>query len=432
VTRVGRQAIALARQSSAFPRAAGHPEAVQECLKSDRFLPMTPIGAEAPTSLTPILDWLAPLPRPAAHGSGSRIILGVVTTLFIAILATLMLRHRQWILMNFERMFPGSWTYIRVIFVGLSIVLIGFFVTAIHELGHLIVGICVGFRCRSMFLGPLQFNGPFRISLYPDPRAWWHGGVILFPVRQDKLRGRGIAMVFAGPAANLLTGCAVLLLPLPIGFFAGCFIVASILAGVVELLLPLQGPTFVLDGRRILMMLRNRELGERWLALMRLSAETSDGVLPESMSAEFLAKAIVVRDNSADTVIAHAFAYSAAFHQHRNAEAGQMLETCLRYASYVAPALREALMSDAAVFQARRRQRADLAEQWLAAMPATTTFPWLRSRVEAAILEAQGDVDGALRKLDESQKAILSIPNQTQRGMLLRLLLRWKSELNSG
>jgi hypothetical protein len=281
-----------------------------------------------------------------------------------------------------------------------------------------------------MFLGPLHFHGLFKISLYPDPRAWWHGGVILYPVKTDRLRERGIAMVFAGPGANLLTGSAVLLLPFPIGFYSGLFMVASITAGAVELLLPLRGATFVHDGTRILIMLRNRKAGERWLALMRLAAEARDGVLPESMSPEFLARAVAVRDESADTVMAHSFAYSAAFHRHQDTEAGQMLEVCLSSAGHAAPALREALMSDAAVFQARRRGRADLAEQWLAAMPEITQIPWLRSRVEAAILEVRGDVDGASRKLEENEQAILCMPNPTQRELLLRLLRRWKSELH--
>jgi hypothetical protein len=68
--------------------------------------------------------------------------------------------------------------------------------------------ICVGFRCSSMFLGPLQWSAPSRISLNPDPRAWWHGGVTLYPEKLDRLCARGVRMVFAGPAANLLTGCA--------------------------------------------------------------------------------------------------------------------------------------------------------------------------------------------------------------------------------
>src|SRR5262249_57160803 len=93
------------------------------------------------------------------------------------------------------------------------------------------------------------------------------------------------------------------------------------------------------------------------------------------------------------------------------------------------PAVREALMSDAAVFQARRRKRADLADQWLATMPARTQHRWFRSRAEAAILEAKGDIAGALEKLTEVEAAILTFPESAQRETLLRLLRRWKAEL---
>jgi hypothetical protein len=369
-------------------------------------------------------------------GSSTRILLGTCTALCLAILAILVFWQplfleslREWIRMQFERMSLDSWTLGDITVVCLVSILIGCSITAIHELGHLIVGLCVGFRCSSMFLGPLQFNAPFRISLNPDPRSWWHGGVTLFPDRQDRLCARAAAMVFAGPAANLLTGGAVLLWPAPKGFFSWLFIVGSLGAGVVELLLPVRGPTFVFDGRRIWMLLRNRALGERWLALMRLLADNREGVLPESLSPDLLTKATAVHDNSPDTVVAHALAYSAAFHGHRDGEAGQMLETCLRYAGHVAPAVREALSSDAAVFQARRRRRPDLAEQWLAGIPAGTQYPWLRSRAEAAILEGKGDVEGALRKLAEVEAAILSLPDNAQRGASLRLLERWKTEL---
>jgi hypothetical protein len=280
-----------------------------------------------------------------------------------------------------------------------------------------------------MFLGPLHFHRPFKISLYPDRRAWWHGGVILYPVVTERLRARGIAMVFAGPSANLLTGCAVLLLPTPVGFYSGLFVITSILAGTIELLLPLRGATFTFDGRRILMMLRDRAAGERWLALMRLGAEARGGVMPESMSRDFLARATAVRDNSGDTLMAHWLAYSAAFHRHDDAEAGRMLEVSLSCAAQASPAIREGLASDAAVFQARRGRRADLAEQWLADMPASPQVSWLRSRAEAALLEARGDVVGALRKLDETERAIGTLPNPGQRELLLPLLNRWKAEL---
>jgi len=85
-------------------------------------------------------------------------------------------------------------------------------------------------------------------------------------------------------------------------------------------------------------------------------------------------------------------------------------------------------MSEAAVFQSRRRHRPDLGERWLADIPKAPQFPWIRTRVEAAILEANGDVEGAIGKLDECERAVIAVP-APQRDYLLRLLRRWKSEL---
>jgi hypothetical protein len=253
--------------------------------------------------------------------------------------------------------------------------------------------------------------------------------VTLVPDKPEKLRAGAIAMVLAGPAANLLTGSAVLLLPYPKGFFSLLFIGASPLAGVIELCLPIRGPTFVFDGLRIWMLLWDQGRSERWLALMKLVADTKDGVSPESMSADLLAKATAVIDDSADTVTAHALAFSAAFHQHRDGEAAELLETCLAHFGHVPPVFREALMSECAVFQARRRKRPSLAEQWLAGIPANTQHRWFRSRAEAAILESKGDVPGALGKLGEVEAAFLTFPRNAQRENLLRLLRRWKSEV---
>jgi hypothetical protein len=219
----------------------------------------------------------------------------------------------------------------------------------------------------------------------------------------------------------------VLILPFPITIFSGFFIAVSIANGVNDLF-PFESRLGVSDGRRIWMLLRQSECGERWLALLHLGGELNDGVLPESLSADFLAKAIAVRDDSADTVKAYAIAFLTAFHQHKDTEAAQRLETCLAYSGHATPFVRAALMSDAAVFQARRRRSPDFAAQWLAEIPMTAPT-WLRSRCEAAILEAKGDVAGALGKLAEVETAILGASKNAQRDALLRLLQRWKSEL---
>jgi hypothetical protein len=257
-----------------------------------------------------------------------------------------------------------------------------------------------------------------------------NGVAELTPVAADRLAGRGVVMVLGGPLANILTALAVLFLLFPTTAFSGFFIVFSIVNGVNDLF-PFESRLGVSDGRRIWMLLRQHACGERWLALWHLGGEINDGVMPESLSADFLTKAIAVRDESADTVKAFAIAYSAAFHQHKDGDAAERLETSLAYSGHATPLLREALMSDAAVFQARRRKRTDLADQWLAGIPVKTQYPWFRSRAEAAILEAKGDVDGALNKLVEIERAILALPQNAQRDTQFRLLQRWKADLGA-
>jgi hypothetical protein len=336
---------------------------------------------------------------------------------------------RQWLLGDFRSWLLEQWARLGIVGVGLSVLAAFYLMLAIHELGHVLAGLCVGFRCRSLRVGPLLFNSPFAVSFYRGPGAVVNGVAELIPVASDRLAWRGVVMVLGGPVANFLSAAVALSLPVPITIFSGLFIASSIANGVNDLF-PFESRLGVSDGRRIWMLLRQPKLGERWLALLHLGGQLSDGILPESLSADFLAKAIAVRDDSADTVKAYAMAFSSAFHQHQDAEAAQRLETSLAYSSHATPGLREALISDAAVFQARRRKRGDLAAQWLTEIPATSQTAWLRLRAEAAILEAKGDAKGALGKLADVEAAILKISNSAQRNALLTILQRWKSELS--
>jgi hypothetical protein len=336
---------------------------------------------------------------------------------------------RQWFLTDFRLWLLDQWSRVGVVGFVVSSLAALYLMLAIHELGHVVAGLCVGFRFRSLRVGPLLFSRQFRVSLYRGPGAFVNGVAELIPVASNRLALRGVAMVMGGPVANFLTAVIALFLPLSFTVFSALFIAASLANGLNDLF-PFESRLGVSDGRRIWMLLRQPERGERWLALWHLGGELNDGALPEALSADFLAKAIAVRDDSVDTVTAHAIAFAAAFHRHKDNDAAQQLETCLAYSGHATPGVREALMSDAAVFQARRRKRVDLADQWLAEIPARAETTWLRSRAEAAILEAKGDVDGAVRKLAEVEAAILTLPENARRRTLLRLLERWKSDLS--
>jgi hypothetical protein len=320
------------------------------------------------------------------------------------------------------------WTTTTPVLYFFALLAAMFIAVAIHEIAHALVGAMVGFHFNSLRIGRLQFDRPFRISLYRGRGTGAGGWASLFPVKQDRLILRTVVMLLAGPVSNLVSVCLVILLPYSKGVPSVYFLAMSLLLGLMNLV-PFRSRTVISDGGRILMLLRNRARGERWLAIMKLVEELRTGVLHENLTPGFLAKAVAIEDNSPDTVVAFALAYGAAFWQRKDDEAARALETCLRHANMAAPAVRQALMSDAAVFQARRSKRIDLAEQWLADVHEKGEYPWLRPRGEAAILEAKGDITGALKKLDETEKMILAMPNQASREISLRGVRRWKAEL---
>jgi hypothetical protein len=394
---------------------------------------VTSAATETLANGTPILDREAPLPPRTASGAGLAVVLmawfGAVCIVAACWLFDRPPILRQWFQTDFGPWLLDQWAELGVVGFGISTLGAFYLMLVIHELGHVAAGLCVGFRCRSLRVGPLLFDRIFRLSLYRGPGAVVAGVAELIPVATDKLAWRGVAMVLGGPVANFFTAMVPLLLPFPITVFSGLFITCSLANGVNDLF-PFESRVGVSDGRRIWMLWRQPDRGQRWLALLHLGGQLADGVLPESLSAHILAKAIAVRDDSADTVKANAIAFSALFHQHKDSEAGQSLETCLAYCGHATPSFREALKSDAAVYQARRRKRADRASQWLAEIPATAQYGWLRSRAEAAILEANGDVEGALTKLAETERAIVANPKSVQRETFLLLLQRWKSDLS--
>jgi len=365
------------------------------------------------------------------EGKAARLGIAVFVWLGLVIAFTIMFTFApfgQKIADALGRMRPGDALLSWLLFLLFTFVA-GFAAVALHEMAHAVAGVMVGFRFNSLRIGRLQFDRPFRISLYKGRGTGAGGWASLFPIKQDKLIWRAIAMLLAGPLSNLLSIAVLLALPYSKGPISAIFIYVSALLGLVNLL-PFRRRAVYSDGGRILMLLQNQARGERWLAMLKLIEELRTGP-PEKMTPEFIAKAIAIEDQSPDTVTAHAIAFAAAFWQHKDEEAARMLETCLRHSNLAAPSQRQGLAVDAAVFQARRRRRVDLARQWVADLPPRTEFPWLRPRAEAAILEAQGNLEAARAKLDEVEKLINASPNQAIRQMSLRNVQRWKSELEA-
>ena len=129
------------------------------------------------------------------------------------------------------------------------------------------------------------------------------------------------------------------------------------------------------------------------------------------------------------TVVAHSIAYARAYYQKNDAVAADHLETCLASSGWATPAIRYVLMIDAAMFQANRRHRVDLAELWLADVPTDGTTKRYRLTAEGAILQARGDFEAALLKITECIKQAESISDERRRHRTLEKLSQWKAEV---
>ena len=334
----------------------------------------------------------------------------------------------RWLGWNFRVLFGDSWAGVRITLTGFAIAFAVLAAIAIHESGHLLTGLAVGFRFRSLRVWRVQVDHKLRVSRYKPSEGEGQGATVFFP-KQMRNRPLSVAcMTLAGPLANLLSGYLLLILPFHKSLVAGAYIWASFFFGLVNLV-PFRGARTRSDGMQLFMLSWNRAKHERRLALAQILEDRLAGVEVESLSPELITSAVAVRDDSLETVLAHLIAYAAAYNQHKDQEAAQLLETCLQHASVATPSLREQLIANAGIFQAERRKSIDLAEQWLGDLPATLKVPYCRLMVEGAILESQGDFSGALQKVDEIETIIVATTKPKQQQTAFKPFAKWRSDL---
>jgi hypothetical protein len=313
-----------------------------------------------------------------------------------------------------------------------TLLLYWFIAIVVHECGHLCGGWLAGLRFNYIRFGPMQIHSSYRLSWHW--RGFFSGVTSMLPKSGHRFSRRASLLLWAGgPAASFLPVILVLcqralwdtrleILPE--------FAVISMFIGA-GTLIPYRSGLGDSDGKKIWMILTDVERFARLQALFELSAAMETLNDFEDLPDDLVTSAIAIKDDSPETVSAHAIAYCVAFYRPDISRAAQLLETCLASSSHCATLMREALISDAAVFQARKRRRVDLAQEWMNDLPAQPTMPDLRLRAEAGLLEAQGDIPGALAKLDAIEALLQKLPNPRQRHISLRLLSRWKSELSS-
>ena len=301
----------------------------------------------------------------------------------------------------------------------------------IHEVGHLLGGLLVGFRFNYIRVGPLTIDRSGKITQH-----WtWHdlasGLTLATPVSGTGLRWRYCLHIAAGPAANLITAfCAFKIMPrnnsLSVAVGLAIFL-GSTFMGLVNLF-PARVRTQMLDGLKIWILLFTRKRRDRMLLLLTFSADARRGKHQAFMADSSLEPSSQIIDGSGEQVATNWLAFYKATAAKDHELAGRCLENCLVAASSVTADPREELTIEAARFQALQRKRPDLARHWLAQENSGKPNP-RRLLVEALISYRESQFELAQTQVDEGLAETANLQEGSQRTSLEAAFGRLKEAL---
>jgi hypothetical protein len=80
---------------------------------------------------------------------------------------------------------------------------------AVHESGHFLAVLCLGFHCRSYVLGPLEISRTGGIRWNRKWTLVQYGGLVHFEADEMVSLRKFAVVLLAGPAANLIVGLLV-------------------------------------------------------------------------------------------------------------------------------------------------------------------------------------------------------------------------------
>jgi hypothetical protein len=308
-------------------------------------------------------------------------------------------------------------------------------VICIHEVGHLVIGLIVQNKFQSIRVGVVKLDRVDKLTWEWQWGSLFSGATLTLPNSSRGLRWRLFLSTLAGPVSNLISGFlafkfASMIPPGNNVLLASAlyvFTAQSFFGGALVNLVPAVWHGKMNDGMRLFILAFSRKKSERLISLLLFLADAKRGKA-EGLDKYGLGKWASVNDQTGDQVLANWAAYKE--NKGHVEVAAQHLENCLGHSSATMPEFRDELMVEAALFQARRRNRIDLARAWLSEDKSGKKL-LKRYFAEAVILNEEGQTEQVLAKIDEALDYIATIPDASLRVKQESAFNKWKVELEA-
>lgn len=307
--------------------------------------------------------------------------------------------------------------FVVAIFIGL----------ALHELGHVIAGLMVGFKFRMYIVGPLMIEreeGRLRFKWNRNLNLF--GGMALcLPQDAWQLARRFIWFASGGPLASLLwtalaTGLFFLLNGELIGFWGFAtsifFGLSAVFSGMIFVVtvIPMQAGGFYTDGARVLNLSRGGHQANLEVTLLTLSIQLMSGIRPRELSEPMFLSALALPVETPFKAYLHSILHYHYLYQDKTSLAADQLAHYESYLAKIPTGYQATVWLDKAYFAAMIEQDAAKAQGYFAqAKIGAVITPAKVLRVEAAIALADQNYPLARQK---AQQAIQALPKSMDKG----------------
>ena len=307
----------------------------------------------------------------------------------------------------------------------ISLVLSVFFAIFVHELGYVLAGLSQGFTLYLFIVGPLRVSrqaGKLKLGLNSSLNLAG-GFAACLPADNHDLARRMAIMTAGGPLASVLTG---LLFSLIGGTYFFLAAITSFALGVATLLLWKSGQ-FNSDGARLQMYFTNSRAMSRWANTAALSGLCCSDVNPSEWPATLVEGVREVADDSYDGVNASMIVHHHALGTGDELRAGQHLDHFLKNQHEYPEPFRPAFRLEGAFYEGAIHENLIKAKRWLNESKGGVMIePYTRLRAEAAVKQAEGDLNEAASNAREALTLLVRQPltamNQIEHRLLRSIL----------